>query len=103
VPTTASCCWSPSLRYPTPRRSLSPWFVRKMHPRSAGQRLTAPATFERLAGGCLNMIAFGSDENIGYVPTTPSEQQQALLQAMQIERLVDPLHIAASIKPRPRT
>jgi transposase len=68
--------------------------------RKAGKAMTAPAIFEDLAGGHLNMVATGPDESVAYVPTEPSTEQRELLALLRLEDLADQDHLAARIEPR---
>ncbi|MBK8481825.1 MAG: hypothetical protein IPL40_11695 [Proteobacteria bacterium] len=63
--------------------------------------MTAPAAFEELAAGHLNMVATGPDESVAYVATEPSVEQRELLARLRIEHLVDQDQMAARIDPRP--
>ena len=69
--------------------------------RKAGKAMTAPAAFEELAAGHLNMVATGPDESIAYLATEPSVEQRELLARLRIEHLVDQDQMAARIEPRP--
>lgn len=69
--------------------------------RKAGKAMTAPAAFEELAGGHLNMVATGPDESVAYVATEPSTEQRELLARLRLEHLVDQDQMASRIDPRP--
>ena len=71
--------------------------------RKAGKAMTAPAAFEELAGGHLNMVATGPDESVAYVATEPSTEQRELLARLRLEHLVDQDQMASRIDPRPAT
>lgn len=71
--------------------------------RKAGKATTAPAAFEELAGGHLNMVATGPDESVAYVATEPSTEQRELLARLRLEHLVDQDQMASRIDPRPAT
>lgn len=69
--------------------------------RKAGKPLTAPAVFEELAAGHLNMVATGPDESVAYVATEPNVDQRELLARLRLEHLVDQYQMASRIDPRP--
>jgi len=69
--------------------------------REAHVPMTAPACFEELAGGHLNMLATSPDEPVAYVATEPSADQLALLRALRLAHLVQRDEIADRLQPRP--
>ena len=69
--------------------------------RKAKRPMTAPACFERLASGHLNMVATSPDEAPVYVATEPDAEQRELLARLRLADLVDEAEIAARIEPRP--
>ena len=68
--------------------------------RKADMAMTAPACFEELAGGYLNMIASGPDEPTAYIATEPTAEQRAILHALRLDHLADEDKMAARIEPR---
>ena len=69
--------------------------------RKTDMAMTAPACFEELAGGHLNMIASNPDEPTAYIATEPTAEQRAILRALRLEHLLDEDKVAARIEPRP--
>ena len=69
--------------------------------REAGMPMTAPACFEELAGGHLNMVATTPDEPAAYLATEPNADQQALLSALRFTQLLHRDEMADRIEPRP--
>lgn len=69
--------------------------------RKAGAPMTAPACFEELAGGHLNMVATGPDEAVAYIATEPSAEHRHLLERLRLDHLVEHDKMVARIQPRP--
>jgi len=72
---------------------------RRLH--KAKRPVTAPACFEQLASGHLNMVATGPDEPPVYIATEPDAEQRDLLERLRLSHLVEEAEIASRIQPRP--
>ena len=66
----------------------------------AGKSMTAPAAFEELSAGHLNMVATAPDESVAYVTTEPTIEQRELLDRLRLAHLIDPDQMAARIEAR---
>ncbi len=69
--------------------------------RKAKRPMTAPACFEQLASGHLNMVLTGPDDQPAYIATEPDVEQRDLLERLRLSHLVDEAEIASRIQPRP--
>ncbi|MCD6500023.1 MAG: hypothetical protein J7M25_17145, partial [Deltaproteobacteria bacterium] len=69
--------------------------------RKAKRPMTAPACFEQLASGHLNMVLTGPDDQPAYIATEPDAEQRDLLERLRLSYLVDEAEIASRIQPRP--
>ena len=65
--------------------------------------MTAPACFEVLASGHLNMLATDPDLPTSYLVTDPDSEQQALLRSLRLGHLVQQQEVAARLHPRTAT
>ena len=65
--------------------------------------MTAPACFEVLASGHLNMLATDPDVPTSYLITDPDKEQYSLLRSLRMGHLVEQQEVAARLHPRTTT
>lgn len=68
--------------------------------RRTEEPMTAPAVFEVLASGHLNLVATGADEPPAYLATEPDAEQRALLRRLRLTHLTDDEELASRLAPR---
>ena len=68
--------------------------------RRANLPMTAPACFEELSTGNLNLLASGPDGTASYIATEVSETQRNVLRALRMLDLTDQQEVAAKLNPR---
>ncbi len=66
----------------------------------AGKPMTAPACFEALAPGHLNMLATDPDAAPAYVLTEPTSAQRVLLDRLHMAHLIDQEQVTERLQPR---
>lgn len=69
--------------------------------RKSNKPMTAPACFEELATGHLNVVSTAPDEPSAYIATEPTIEQRDILDRLRLAHLIDHEQMVASIEPRP--